>query len=278
MRAKVRGPGGRGVSDIDWAGELRKALTLQELDRQGDALRDERRALLADAEGAALERQARSWAARIKAIEADLAETARHQRLQELERQTLEAERERNTQRLYGGAVKSPRDVEGLQKNIAGADARIGDLETSILEAMERTDALRKQLADARQQSGAATGALHSRVQAVRQRVARIDELLPVLATRREPVQRAIAPLVLREYDRVRARAGGVAVAAVREGACGACGMALPPRLLEWVRQGDQLVACEHCARLLVDAGREGATTRGGEAAPRDVVNPEGGA
>jgi predicted nucleic acid-binding Zn-ribbon protein len=245
---------------IDWAGELRKALALQELDRQADALRDERRTLLADAEGARLERQVRSCEAEIQGIQAELAETERRQRLQELERQSLEAERDRNAQRLYGGAVRSPRDVEGLQKNIDGANARIGDLETSILEAMERTDLLRKQLVDARQRLAAARSALQSRSQAVRQRVARIDQLLPGLQLRREPLVRAIAPAVLHEYDRVRSRAGGIAVAAVRDGACGACGLAVPPRQLELLRQGDQPVSCEHCARLLVNApGHEGA-------------------
>jgi predicted nucleic acid-binding Zn-ribbon protein len=238
---------------VDWRLELRGALALQELDRHLDALRAERRALAADPELASLEREVRARRQELQELQAELAETERRQRLQELERQSREAERERDTQRLYGGAVRSARDVAGLQKNIENVAALIGDLETSILEAMERADTLRRRCTEVQAALEQAMAAARERRDAVRARVADIDRHLPPLEAEREAAARALAPEMLREYERVRTRAGGVAVAAMNGRACGACGTELSPLLLARVRRGDRPVACEQCGRLVVE-------------------------
>lgn len=211
---------------------------------------------MADAEVAGLERQAHSLQARADALQADLAQTERRQRLEELERQSREAERERDTQRLYGGALRSQRDLEGLQKNIEGTAARISALETSILEAMERADDLKRQLTEARAALAAVAQGLEARRQQVRARLAEIDRLLPLRATERAAAARAVNAAVLREYERVRARSGGVALAPVAGGhTCGACGIELSALLLARLRRGGQAVPCEQCGRLLVATG-----------------------
>jgi len=251
---------------MDWRVELRAALALQETDRRLDALEAERRGLLADAEVVRLEREVQGRQARLQTLQAELADLERRQRLQELERQSAEAERQRHAQRLYGGAVRSLRDIEGLQKNLEGSAARVSALETAILEAMERCDQIRAAMQQLRDELGGLQGQLQQRRQQLRARLMEVDGLLPRLRAEREQALRALDPQVAREYERIRNARGGVAVAPVADGACQACGMTLSTRLLALVRRGEGPVYCEHCARLLVEAPgrREGGSAETG--------------
>lgn len=243
-----------GVVRVDWQVELTKALALQDVDRQMDGLRQERQVLLADPREAELRKAVEARRARIAALEADLAATERRQRLQELERQGQEVERERTSRRLYGGEVRSARDLEGLQKNIEGNTAKIGDLETSILEEMEQADALATRLAAERAAFAKVDEELRRRRQGGRVRIAEIEGQWPTLVTTRSERAGQVEPTALREYERVRQRARGVAVAVAADGRCGACGLELSALILAKVRNTAQPVNCETCGRLLVGA------------------------
>ncbi len=239
---------------MEWREELRKALHLQGLDRQIDALRQERHGLVRDAREMALEKELQVRRLRIQSVEKEIAGSERQQRLEELERQAQEAERQRASRRLYGGEVRDPRELEGLQKNAEGAAHKIDELETSILEAMERAKALRERLVEAREALVHAEQSLAHLRHGNRVRLGEIDGQLPLITARREEAAGGIEAAALREYERVRARAGGIGVAAAGNGSCGACGFGMSTLIQSRVRAGTTLVTCEHCGRLLVDA------------------------
>ena len=238
---------------MNWQAELRKLLPIQDLDREVDALGDERRRLLGAAQEMVLERELHARKARVAQREAELAATERQQRLAELERQSQEVERERSTRRLYGGDVRSPRDLEGLQKNIAGSETRISDLETAILEAMERADLLRQKLQADRAAVAQAAAALEKHRQTRRQRLAVVDGRLPLLVAQRASAVTAVETVVLREYERVRRGTNdGVGVARAESGRCTGCQVEFAPLVRERLRNAAERVSCEHCGRLLV--------------------------
>lgn len=240
---------------MDWREELRKALRLQEADRRCDALRAERHALLHDPEEAALDREVRVRTARVADLEREIAEAERVQRLAELERKSAEEERERASRRLYGGDVRTARDADGLQKNIEGAAKRVDDLETQILEAMEKAATVRGRLEQERDTLQKADGALRRRREADRTRLAQVDAELPSADAARAAEAVRLDPQVLREYERLRPRCAGVPVASASGGSCSACGVQLSAYVLSRVRASASApVVCEHCGRMLVDA------------------------
>lgn len=150
--------------------------------------------------------------------------------------------------------MRNARDLEGLQKNIEGNAAKISELETTILEAMERVDGLQSRLAAARLALARAEEELKVRRQEGRARLGEIDAQLPRWTAQREAHARHIDATVLREYERVRQRAHGVGVAAASDGRCGACGLEFPALMQARLRKTDQPVNCESCGRLLVEA------------------------
>ncbi len=238
---------------MNWQAELRKLLPIQDLDREIDALSAERQGLLGAAQEMVLERELHARRTRASHVEAELAATERQQRLAELERQSQEVERERATRRLYGGEVRAPRDLEGLQKNIAGSEQRISDLETTILEAMEQADTLRQRLQTVRAAVTQAAAVLEKHRQTRRQRLAALDGRLPLLVAQRDTVAARVDGVALREYGRVRRGAhDGVGVVRAESGRCTGCQVEFAPLVRERLRDPEQRVTCEHCGRLLV--------------------------
>jgi len=58
----------------------------------------------------------------------------------------------------------------------------------------------------------------------------------------------------LRLYERVRAKYPAQPVAVADNGSCSACFRSLPPQLFNEVLQGEKILQCPGCARILVAA------------------------
>ncbi len=237
---------------MDVRDALRRALTLQDVDRQLDALQRERQELMRDAHQAELVRDLQARRTQRERLEAELAEIERQQRLAELERQSVTVERDRDRTRLYGGQVRATRDLEGLQRNVEGAERRIDELETAILEAMDRVVALRAKVEIAAQRQATVEADLRRHKRAKSDRLQVLEVQMPTLVAQRNQRAQEVDPAVLREYERLRGGPDGIAVAAVVAGSCGACGVGLSNLLQSRVREGSRLVNCENCGRLLV--------------------------
>lgn len=57
---------------------------------------------------------------------------------------------------------------------------------------------------------------------------------------------------VLASYERVHKSRKGIAIVPTQEGSCGGCFVNLPPQRVAEVRQGEDVVNCEHCGRILI--------------------------
>ena len=171
---------------MDWKAEVGKLPDIQACDREIDRLRAERRDLAAGGALAELTKRAADIEARLLRLRVEREAVVRQQRLDDLARQSEEAEKKRLTDTLYSGTVRSPRDLEGLQKNIAGSDERIGALETRVLEAMERDEALTGRIAEMERALARDKAELSERRGQARARIAEIDAALSGLEPRRQ--------------------------------------------------------------------------------------------
>lgn len=238
---------------MDWHAELVRALAVQEVDRQIDALSTERQAWAQDARGAELRKEVAARKARVATLEVELRTAGAQQRKLEIERDAAAAERDRDRNRLYGGQVTGTRELEGLQHNVEGAEKRIDELETAILESMEQTGQLQQRLESARARLARVTREFEEHQREHARRVEAIDQQMPPLVADRERRAATLDPAVRREYDRLRASARGIAISEVVQESCSACGVGLSTLSRGRVREGNRPVTCENCGRLLVE-------------------------
>ncbi|MBE3590082.1 MAG: hypothetical protein IMW98_04565 [Firmicutes bacterium] len=192
--------------------------------------------------------------ARVERLEREIEEWEKRRRAAERERRAAEDEAARMRERLYGGAVRSAREIDSVERQIAAARERAGRLETEELEAMERLDELRARLGRAAEAAAAAARAEEEeRSRALGEREA-LAAAAAELRARREELQAGLPAALLREYENARGAGRGRGLARTEGGVCRACGVELPRSTWQRVQRG-ALERCERCQRILAPGG-----------------------
>ena len=131
-------------------------------------------------------------------------------------------------------AKKSNRDLED---QLQGKQQEIASLEEEQREKQQDLDAIEEQ--------SAARGAELNKL---------LEESEATLAKRnatRETVAAELPKSLLRKYQALFKRRGGMALALARNGACLGCNMQLPPQQFNKLLQVSELQTCPHCNRIL---------------------------
>jgi hypothetical protein len=176
------------------------------------------------------------------------------------EESRLKAERQASTVRtklqqaegaLYGGTVRNPKELQDLQAEVASLKKHLIALdadEVACMEHLEEVDA-HCRAASARLQHIL----LGLEVEHAQLRESEVDLLhkRESLRSERTATAEALRPAWQAAYDGLRRTRRGVAVAAVEDGACAACGTALTPALQQNVRHAQDLMHCPSCGRIL---------------------------
>ncbi|WP_405558885.1 zinc ribbon domain-containing protein [Streptomyces sp. NBC_01171] len=166
----------------------------------------------------------------------------------------------RDQQRLDSGAVTSPKDLTGLQHEIASLAKRQGDLEDVVLEVMERREAAQARVAELTERVASvqakADDATARRDAAFRE----LDDETAAVTKEREVVSASVPADLLKLYDRLRAQGGGVGAAKLYARTCQGCRQELAITELSEIRAAarDAVVRCENCHRILVRTSESG--------------------
>lgn len=233
------------------AAEQLKLLGLQALDARLRSLDVRRRSLENDARlGPAKAGLEQATAA---AQQADSAVTDAEAELAGIERKVADVSTRiaRDEERLYAGGLS--KDLEALQKDIAGLRTRQSDLEDAELEVLERLDGLRstqgaaaEALGDARAASEDLRGELDAQLHQIAAERAAVGE-------ERAECARGIDPALVEIYEKTLAKRG-VGAARLFHGTSEGSGMALSPGDLASIRAAaeDEVVFCPDSGCILV--------------------------
>lgn len=155
--------------------------------------------------------------------------------------------------RLYSGEVASPRDLQSLQADVEQLRRRQGTVEDRQLAAMEQREPLDTEL----DQLTSERDTLAAEVEAVRAELGahedELDQALGAEQAARDAIAADIAPRLVADYERRRARARGVGAARVVGMTCQGCHLSIPATEVDRMRRQDGAVAyCDNCGCILV--------------------------
>lgn len=169
----------------------------------------------------------------------------------EYESQVLGAKITEISERAYGGGVTQPKVLQDLQRDLESLNRRRAGLEEQQFEALVSTEAaearhlaLEVELKQLEAQVAVQHGTL---LEERRQREASLERL----QVSREAVASSIPAADQALYDRLRASKKGRAVARLEDGTCTACGVAPSSSRIQSARQGNELILCGNCGRIL---------------------------
>ncbi|HEX7096254.1 MAG TPA: C4-type zinc ribbon domain-containing protein [Acidimicrobiales bacterium] len=229
-------------------------LELQEHDTRADQHRHRRASLPQRAELAAIERELASIDADVARVSAARDALAREEKRIEDEAASVAAKAAAEDKRLYSGTVTAAKELQSIQDEIAALQRRQRALEDEALELMVQIEPLDEELAAHRARRDEVAARADDLRARLRELEAEIDAQLAQLdAERGAIVERVDAP-ILAEYESLRARLGGVAVAKLEAGSCRGCHLQLSAVELDRIKKipRNEIVHCEECGRILV--------------------------
>ncbi|MYG93645.1 MAG: hypothetical protein F4138_01415 [Acidimicrobiia bacterium] len=187
-------------------------------------------------------------------VDAQLLELQRNLKRSEDDLVGLETRVQQESERLYSGELTATRDLLALQHEIEGLRMRCSEAENEVLgllENVEQVNAARDDLDSQLVNTEAEVAEVRERLTAAEAEVqAEID--LEIVA--RKTVAGEIADEALVNYEGLRKRLGGVAVARLRDGICEGCHLALSAKEQDRIRRLpiSELCHCEECGCILV--------------------------
>lgn len=230
---------------------MSRALNLYRL-QQVDSKRDHAIARLqtihATLENDAALREAKN---QLAAAEAGYASSQRELKQIDHQVQDLRIKIEQTESSLYSGRITNPKELQDLQKDAASLKKHLQTLEERELESMiadeaalAERDHAKQTLADTEQKVRAIFAELTGEQTRLQKEVEKLD-------TERTAIMAGIDPSILPEYDQLRQRKRGTAVAAIADSACAVCGASITAAQTQAAQSATRFEYCSSCGRIL---------------------------
>lgn len=189
-------------------------------------------------------------------VQAEAAEKQLHQaqaKMQNLnlELQSLTQKIAQQEKTLYQGKALSPKEAANLQDEIASLKRRQSQREEFLLEAMVGAEEAEQHAEQAQARLRSVQGEWQVDQQHLTEQQAALKAKLSELKQQRPVMVKVMDPDDLDEYEEVRRRKAGRAVAVVKDGICMGCGVAASSSRIQHARTGTELIYCGTCGRIL---------------------------
>lgn len=181
--------------------------------------------------------------------EKHLSEMEKRQREVEWEIEDLRNSIAQINEKLYGGKIKNPKELVGLEKELEVFKNKLRHMEDSLLDLMTEVEATQEKIKSDRERVKQLEVEWQREQEALIQRQSEVNNQLAELNKKRQMLTAEVAPQALELYEGVRLRRG-LGVARVEQGRCQGCHLTLSMSELQRARAGD-LAQCSSCGRIL---------------------------
>ena len=226
---------------------IKTIVELQKLDSGIDNLGDSREELTGKFEN--LRQQFAESKKELEEMTASSKETEK--RVRAKERELLEVGE--NLKKYRGSIYKvtSQKEMESLDHEIENAKEQKSRIEEEILSLMEKTEGLKEEIAKKEKGVKEKKRVFEKEEDGYEKEIKDIEDKLEQLNRGKKEVIDVIEERLLSQYKRLRESKGGLAVVAIKNGACQGCYLTLPPQLVNEIKSSKRITMCESCARIL---------------------------
>ena len=147
--------------------------------------------------------------------------------------------------------VKTNKEYQAMQKEIAVAEHEVRSLEDQILEQMLEADDRAAAATQAEKDLATEQAATAQAQVALGKERHTLERRLEQSAEARSRLVKEIASPALAMFEHVAKQRKGVAVAEARAGHCSFCNVRLRPQVFNDVRRNESLIQCDSCLRIL---------------------------
>ena len=152
---------------------------------------------------------------------------------------------------LYSGTVKNPKELQDLQMEVASLKKHLATLEERELESMVRAEETEKKLSEANNKLQTVQSNLKEQNRDLTSESDALNKNLERLNSERNAVISNITQTLLSTYEKLRQQKKGIAVAAMNDNSCSACGTTLTQSQHQNARSSGDLFNCPTCGRII---------------------------
>ena len=148
--------------------------------------------------------------------------------------------------------VKTNKEYQAMQHEIATAQSDLGGVEEKVLELMLEADTI---TADVKRAEAALTTRqkeIDAEKKELTEELASVETSLKEASEARAELVKGLDARLMAIFEQVSRVRKGVAIStATRDGLCSACHVRLRPFVFQQIRQNDAIIQCESCQRIL---------------------------
>lgn len=148
--------------------------------------------------------------------------------------------------------VKTNKEYQAMQHEIATAQSDLGGVEEKVLELMLEADTI---TADVKRTDAALTTRqkeIDKEKKELTEELASVETSLKAASEARAELVKDLDARLMAIFEQVARVRKGVAIStATRDGLCAACHVRLRPFVFQQIRQNDAIIQCESCHRIL---------------------------
>jgi predicted nucleic acid-binding Zn-ribbon protein len=235
-------------------------LDVQALDTHVDQLAHRRATLPEHAELAEVDTTLAALAEQLVVVETEMSDVTKELSKAEGDVEQVRTRASRDQQRMDAGQVSSPKELEGLQHEIATLARRQSDLEDIVLDVMERLESAQSRHSELTDQQAQAQERRLRLVASRDSAVAGIETETAALTAQRDTQAGSIDADLLTLYEKIRAQQAGIGTSELKMRRCTGCRLELNTVELGRIRDADEdeVLRCEECRRILVRTPESG--------------------
>jgi len=148
--------------------------------------------------------------------------------------------------------VKTNKEYQAMQHEIATAQSDLGAVEEKVLERMLEADTISADVKRAEAALATRQKEIDAEKKELTEELASVDTSLKEASEARAEVVKGLDARLMAIFEQVARVRKGVAIStATRDGLCSACHVRLRPFVFQQVRQNDAIIQCESCHRIL---------------------------
>jgi predicted nucleic acid-binding Zn-ribbon protein len=185
----------------------------------------------------------------LSAAEKGLAGLEKQYKELDAEAETLRAQIKQVNDKLYGGKIKNPKELQGYEQEGNMLKANLSKKDDTLLELMEKTEAGKIAIRKLKEVHKSAATAWQEEKGELQVQADKLQLDLAALEDKRKEILNSVDRDTLSVYQGIRARKGQ-AVVKVEQGRCLGCRVTLSISELHHVR-GNAIVLCDNCGRIL---------------------------
>ncbi len=228
--------------------ELKKLVELQEIDSRIYSLKQ----LQSQEKPAELERLLAAFEEkknRLKSFEDHLQQLQVKKKEKELDLASKEESLRKAQGQLY--QLKTNKEYHAKLSEIESLKADVSVIEEEILKVMEEVEGAQSRLDEAKGLLGKQEEEFKQAEKEVKTQIKQLESEIAQFETKRKSLTGGVDPEILKKYEDLLAKRGGLAIVPVVSENCGACYMKLTAQKINEIKMYSELTLCESCVRML---------------------------